>query len=47
MKHIVLERRNARLRKDIKQLKFVVFELKLYSAFVSLLCLIFAIRIYL
>ena len=47
MDYVVLERRNALLRKEIKKLKFAVFKLKLYSVFVSLLCLIFAIRIYL
>jgi len=47
MSHVVLERRNALLRKEIKRLNFAVFKLKLYSAFTSLLCLIFAIRIYL
>jgi len=45
--NVVLERRNALLRKEIKRLNFAVFKLKLYSAFVSLLCLVFAIRIYL
>ena len=47
MNYVVLERRNALLRKEIKRLKLTIFKFGLYSAFVTLLCLIFAIRIYL